>query len=315
MEGGRVVLNDLKPGIGMQLRVEGTFSGVIQEESIAPLQPREHRIQRVVLARKSKTLSGRVLDERGNPIPDALAKITYFESDIPERAYTMPVRVDKDGSFRFADLYSPSVYFGAQAEGFVQYVDPEFPLPEEDNYVEIRLSPGNTVKVTVEDDQGKRLPATVLAVLPNGGTVAMGQQVEQQEGVYLMHGLPNGPITLRAYIGAIPYEQTHDGREGECRFVVPVSGEVHVNVRLFEASQVNDRCLLTLTSNFEGGPRLRYAYLYDPVFHYVVPGSYTLEMRYFPKGFGDKSEFEEKALPVPIQVHKGEQVEVELLQL
>ncbi|MEW6071206.1 MAG: carboxypeptidase-like regulatory domain-containing protein [Planctomycetota bacterium] len=315
MEGARVVLNDLKPGIPMQLRVEGLYSGVIQEESIPPLQPREHRIQEVALAREPRTLSGRVLDESGNPLPQAWVKLTWFESDFPEREYTMPKRVDEDGCFRLTDLYGPTVYLSADADGFAKYVDPEFPLPQEDSYIEIRLSRGNTVTVTVEDDVGRRLPATVFAVLPNGATVSMGQQVEEQEGVYVMHGVPNGPITLRAYIAAIPHDQTHDGRVPECRFVVPVSGELHVRVRLFDESQVDERWLLTLTPNFEGGPPVRYAYLYDPVFPYVTPGSYTLVMRRFPRGFGDKSEFEEKSLPVPIQVHQGERVEVEVLQL
>ena len=73
--------------------------------------------------------------------------------------------------------------------------------------------------------------------------------------------------------------------------------------------------LLTLIPNFEGGPPTRYAYLYDPVFSYVIPGSYTLVMRRYPRGLADKSEVEEKSLPVPIQVHKGERVEVEVLQL
>jgi len=315
MEGGRVILNDLKPGIPMQLRVEGHYSGVIQEESIPPLQPREHRIQRVVLAMEAKTLSGRVLDEGGQPIPEAWVKITWIESDTPERGYTRAIPVDKDGSFRIAGIYSPTVYLSAEADGFAKYVDPVFPVPQEDCYVEIRLSPGNTVKVTVEDDQGKRLSATLFSVLPNGVDASMGQQVEGQEGTYLMHGLPSGPITLRAYIGAIPHEQTHDGRIPECRFVVPQSGEVHVNVRLFDESQVDELWLLTLIPNFEGGPPERYAYMYDPVFSYVVPGSYTLVMRRFPRGFGDKSEFEEKSLPVPIQVHKGERADVEVLQL
>jgi hypothetical protein len=267
------------------------------------------------LARKSKTLSGRVLGESGEPLPEAWVKITWIESDIPERGYTRALPVDKDGSFRITDIYGPTVYLSAQADGFARYVNPEFPVPQEDSYVEIRLTPGNTVKVTVEDDQGKRLPATVQAILPNDVVVSMGQQVEQQEGVYLMHGLPSGPITLRAYIGAIPHEQTHDGRVPECKFVVPVSGELHVNVRLFDESQVNHLWCLALMPNFEGGPPVRYAPLHDPVFSYVVPGTYTLVMRRFPRGFSDMSDFEEKSLPVPIQVHKGERVEVEVLQL
>jgi hypothetical protein len=315
MEGGRVVLNDLKPGIPMQLRVEGKYSGVIQEESIPSLQPREHRIQRVVLAMESKTLSGRVLDETGKPIPEAWVLTTWVESDAPERAYNHPKQVEKDGGFRYTDIYSPTVWLFARADGFVNYANPECPVPEKDSYVEIRLTPGNTVKVTVEDDQGKRLPATVQAILANDVVVSMGQQVEQQEGVYLMHGLPSGPITLRAYIGAIPHEQTHDGRVPECKFVVPVSGELHVNVRLFDESQVNHLWCLALMPNFEGGPPVRYAPLHDPVFSYVVPGTYTLVMRRFPRGFSDMSDFEEKSLPVPIQVHKGERVEVEVLHL
>jgi len=316
LEDGRVVLNDLVSGVPFQLRVEGPFAGVIQEESIAPLKPGEHRVREVVLVRPPSKLYGRVLDEAGNPLPQAVVSIV---SVLPDSPRSMSGRlmsgVDEEGRFELTHIYSPTVWFSAQADGYVKFTDEACEVSVEGTFLEVRLRPGKVVKVTIEDESGKRLPASyVLASLSNAVTVSGGSEVVGEEGVYLLRGLPDEEVTITAYIYGVVHTRSHDPSNPECLFTVPVLGGVQVTLLLFDESQIDADWLLCLVPTANTDLAIRYALLHNPDFLGVLPGSYYLVIRHFPKGVEHLDEFLEASSHVHIDVTAGTQAHAEVWQ-
>ena len=316
---GRVILNDIKPGVPLRLRVEGTFGTTIQEQEIAALGPGEHRRVKVRLERGPRTLRGCVLDEAGRPLPTAFVGVSYHPPDHPQNySRSMGRGVEEDGSFSVGNIYARTVNLHVRAEGCVPFADERFEIPEDDAPVEFRLSPAHVVTVHVEDESGERVPASfVKADLPTGATV-YGREVKGEVGAYILRGLPDEEVVVEAWVHAVSYRETCDPREETLLITVPILGRVEADVRLFKGSQLEGDCVLWLLPGSDEelkrrGEEVEPGFSKPVIVEGVLPGSYDAVLRRHSAGrWSPEDPFEDLSPRVPILVQPRVTTSVEL---
>jgi len=316
---GRVIFNDLVPGIPFHLRVDGGFGTTIQEQDIDPLRPGEHRKTEITLVAEPRTLRGRVLNEAGEPLPHATVAVGHRPPDYPPRdgvSSSIGFPAEDDGSFVFKNIYSPTVALIIDAYGYAPFRDEQYPVPLGMQQADIRLSKGREVTVIVEDEGGKPMLASVSVALSRDAT-ALGFGMAGRKGAYILRGLPDEVVTIEANVHDVVYTQTHDPLVPELRMTVPVLGDVEVLLHRFGDLELDEMCGVWILP--QGGSHLvrRYAEIpADPSgsMHIpgVLPGSYELVLQRWLGGFFPDARFEEMSARIRILVGPGETTKAEI---
>ncbi len=324
---GRVVLNDLVPGLPLRLRVDGPFGTAIQEQDIAPLRPEEHRTVEVDLPRGPRSLRIRVLDTAGNPLPQASVTVRWSPPDYPRSLRSLGGGVSEEGERVFSTIYAETVSLSVEAERHASIREDDLEIPDDDSFVEFRLAGAHMVTVTIEDEEGRPVAGKVRSWLPSG-ELSAGRETPGRTGVYLLRDLPDEEITISVRVHGVSYEKTHDPRIRQLRFVVPLLGGIEATIRRTSNVELDDDCHLWLLPRGDAS-LVRRPVLPDVAstenLHLsdVLPGEYEAVVRRFLRGefpddawFNelDASYFEELTPRVPLVVRAGETtwIEVEL---
>lgn len=232
---GAFVLADLPPGLPQNL--------LILAERFMPATVRGVRppVDRPLLVRLKPgfQVSGKVLDEQGQPVPGAEASLTsqqVLEGDPHRRPLGKPVFrqavTDASGRFLIRDAPQGPAMLGASAEGFVPVEPVEIELPFEDppKPVELRLRRGAVVWGRVSTMAGHPVAgARILAGDASGSSDA--------EGSYRVAGVAEGEQTVEVrHPSYRRLARTAEIEPGENRLDFEVPAGVSVEGRVVEPS-------------------------------------------------------------------------------
>lgn len=154
----------------------------------------------VVRLEPAARVSGRVLDEAGEPIPDAAISlfVVGLLADVEREvasgvADDRTVRSDERGEFVFSDLRPGRGRLSVHAEGYVETPARvlELVAGEAIDGIELRLQRGATVRGTVMDTRGRPVDGARVTVASAGGFT-------DAEGRYAFSGVPKGPAQAMA---------------------------------------------------------------------------------------------------------------------
>ncbi len=121
---GRVLLNDLRPGLPLSLRVEGLYGTPVHKQDIGPLSPEEWRVLDVELPRGPRTLHGRVVDEIGRPLLTARPSVSFAPADSPGGlTFGSSGGVDENGEFEVTRIFASHISLTISAPKDYPFLD------------------------------------------------------------------------------------------------------------------------------------------------------------------------------------------------
>ena len=192
----RVSFNSISGALMLALAIASTNAAISTASS---------QVKPTSSDRRASSLTGRVVDESGQPIPNAKVNINAVSRAF-DRYRT--VSSDEDGSFRFDDLKPGSYRIDVYAGGY--YLDgsnrgPTYYRPG--NSVSARMMKGGVLTGTVTNATGEpviSVMVTAVRVRDIEGRPARrrerfpGQRWTDDRGVYRLYGLPPGTYLIRA---------------------------------------------------------------------------------------------------------------------
>jgi len=244
-----IVLTDLVPGLALRYELESTFGTEIGEGSIAPLRPREHRTMDIVIDRAGHDLHCRVLDDAGVPLVGAAVSIHFPARNRPGIGSGIASGTDQNGNIVLKGIYTDTVDLSVRKEGFVPLRVSDLVVPRDDSLVTLRLERGLDVEVTVQLESGQPVQGSVNGHL-DSGAVATG--VELAPGRFLIRGLPDDVITIRAVTVEATVDVRHDSGIPTLSITLPDPGNVEATLRLRpDASVPPTGCALLLVPGLD----------------------------------------------------------------
>lgn len=152
-------------------------------------------------------LTGRVLDESGMPLFGAqvYAGGTQLPGDSGGRN-NGSTETDPDGRFFLALPFPPATWLTASKSGYVQErIDLSGTSP---SYVEIRLARADTgIFGIVVDESGKPARRFMITAYSMEDGYLVTQSFESDDGRFIMMGLKDYTLDLKAEVRAAPYQQ------------------------------------------------------------------------------------------------------------
>ena len=328
---GRLIVNDLEPGVSLFLSVAARSGQLLLERDIAPLAPKEWRIVDIDLGEGPREFHGKLVDEAGNPVRRASIMVSLFPTGEKRGgSRNMSTGVEEDGSFTISGLYTPTVSFSVHAQGYVTLSIKDYELPADERQVEFRLESGHDVLVHIADEEGRPVPARVRVRLLGETQPSYVRAAESELGAYLLRDLPEEEVTIHARVHGVSYSRPHDPRIPELQIEVPVLGALEATIRNAAESELDDNCHLWLFP--QGGSDLvrRYGIL-DPtgespvLLPDILLGTYEAVLRRWhrpeeiPSELSDTwfeeypdEQFEELTPRVPVMIEAGKTTRVEI---
>ncbi len=279
---GRVIANDLLPGLPMGLRILARSGSVLEERDILPLATGEWRILEVVLGEGSWEFRGRIVDEAGDPVHRANISRRFPPAGKTQLSSSMGV--EQDGSFTIRGLFDSTVSFTASAPGYSTLSVVDLPVPTNESPVLFRLERGHDVLVRVADKAGHPVRARIYAREPNGVLGSLGRGKELELGSYLLRDLPGTQLVIDARVHGVIRPIEHNGLVPELMIEVPVLAALEATIPDALGSELDDNCLLWLFPDGETDLVRRYRVLdlkgsAPTVLSDLLPGSYLAVLR------------------------------------
>jgi hypothetical protein len=253
INGRPIVVSGIMPGLPMRLQFFSRRDTFLGERQLAPLMPQEQRDVDIVLDLVPRSLHVRVVDEYRNPLAQSRVGISFRNKDLGSGKTGSHARsVTENGEFEFKEIFARQVDLSADCDGYVPFRDRQCVVPTDESTVEIRLTRGRDVLVTIEDEAGSPLRADVGAKLDNGAVViASGIK----KGQCMLKGLPDAPVIVTAVmgaaseVGAAQIRRRLGAHESELRIVLPAVGRVEGQVKLPLGINPGDRYIVWLNSD------------------------------------------------------------------
>lgn len=317
-----VVVSAIKPGLAMHLLLVSRYNNILGEYELAPLLPEEHRDVDITLDHAPRTLRVRVLDEAGAPLSKASVGMRYSSLDLSSPGGGgLSLSGSEEGEFEFQELFAETVELDVACDGYIPFHDSAFAVPADGAMNEIRLIKGRDVLVTIEDEAGRPLLASVVARLPNGG-FSVGQGIKT--GQCLLQGMPDTPVTVTALMksGGSAFQVHHKKELGahelELHFVFPVAGRVEGQVTLPDGLELEDRLVVWLISDNEEFGNLAYRIdtsadePVDFVFEEVVAERYVAKVQWLDtsRATGEVSEWQSEGIPIEVEPNRTTTIEL-----
>ncbi len=181
----------------------GTFTSVdFQFHNIA--FPAEKWPEVMIRLRPAQYVSGRVTDEAGRPVAEVSVEATM--RDERSTAYLSFDKTGLDGKFEIFDF--PLSYAGTNARGqltfralskLTQVVTDIYPIRDmERTNLHVTLRSGRAVRGVAAAD-GKPAADLVVEAIPDDIQAATRNTRTDADGKFVVHGLPDGEVTLRAH--------------------------------------------------------------------------------------------------------------------
>lgn len=193
-----------------------------------PVELPAARPVRIVLAQGCR-ITGRVVDERGRPVPDAELS---FREERGSSSSSHGLSADREGFFEFSDASAGPLVLEAVAPGF-RPTRKNLSIKEcglED--LEVVLQPGSWIVGRVVDGKGSGLPGARVSVLDSERAVGT-----DGEGRFRLEGMEPGPVTVTAqhseYQRAV---RDLEVRLGENRIDLVLEGGHEVRGRVTDAA-------------------------------------------------------------------------------
>ncbi len=258
---------------------------------------------------KTGNISGRVVNENGQPLPNASV---WVRPDTPDALPVTNTTTNRDGVFSYSGLELGAYTVNASVPGYISKPPQAGPaVQSKSDLVQLVLIKGGVITGTVTnskndpivaigihvemvvDEAGRRTPAYVY------------EGVTDDRGVYRVYGLPTGtyivaadgtanysPTGVNAFATDMPTYAPSSSRESADEISVRVGEETSVDIRyraetgstisgVVRATRTADAGYwVTLTSLKEGGPRWSTGFR-DPngefAFEGIPDGDYHLE--------------------------------------
>ncbi len=323
-EDGRVLLSGLRSGIPFDVDVREPMEGA------QPLAARKGVIldrgewRRLVLSVPGapRLLTGRVVDGQGNPLrawiqirakmkrnAGAWAGPASSNSGIP---------TDEQGRFRLEGIYADAVDLEGKCQGFLPKTVLGLPVPRDGKEIEIVLEkgPGRAVRLEIAGPGGQRIPAEGVGARRGPFHLAYGRR--EEDGRFLVEGLPSGRVELIATVGGREFSQLHDTAEPEATLQVPAFGSVRVRWSAPIPARTNS--FLELVPEDSPGEKLEHQFLEkgEPpgflLLPIVFPGRYRCRITLFSNDSGGDWVFPPEVwrASAPVTVRAGEEASVSL---
>jgi hypothetical protein len=197
--------------------------GLPHEGHELTLSPAEQREVTLTPRLPYRAVEGVVLDNEGRPVKAAVVEIAAPGAG-PLGRYPRE-RTDADGRFAFAGVSAAAVRLGVDAWGFAPWTSPELHLPGRGEDLEVRLTSGRSLRVTVVDEDGAPLKAQVLVDLgPYLGMPSFGHErvgAELASGTYEVEHLPEAPLDVAVQTRGSARTVPAGPRDAEIRVVFP----------------------------------------------------------------------------------------------
>ncbi len=159
---------------------------------------------------ESGVISGRVLDEHGNPVSHfVIDVIVASPGDMPASPPVFSRRFDSlDGAFRVTELPSWDVVVRAAAEGYAPTYSTDISVPVgATRSLDLTLSRGCSLTGKVEDAAGAPAARVFVDAEAQLGVGAVGelsvqtanQTQTEDDGSFRLQNVPKGAVTVRAY--------------------------------------------------------------------------------------------------------------------
>ena len=275
---GRLAMGGMRPGIAFTLRVFSAGGRRLFESEQEPLGLEERRECPIRIADALHTFRGTVLDELDRPLPGAAVhlstggKAAGYDGDNGGTSR----RTDAGGRFAIPWIAAEQGLLTITRAGYLPLVLAEHSLADVDGEVTFRLTRGYTVAVRVLDEDGLELSAGRVRASAAGHDGWEGRAVGVAR--YELAGLPDVPVDVSLRLAGKDYVETHDPREPELTFVVPVHGSVGVAWDGANESAWQGWIMVELVPRDEELARLTYDAFGvargEYVFPLVLPGEY-----------------------------------------
>jgi RNA polymerase sigma-70 factor (ECF subfamily) len=309
-EDGRLVLEDLRPGLPVKLRLVGGFQDVLLETDVEPLGRSEHRRVSLRHPEPKCVVAGRTLADDGTPLPRVRVTLRRGEKDTDSRGS------DGEGRFTFS-LQQPGVLdLTATKPGWV--AEPRAVVADgaSDASVEVRLQRSRPVAIDVLDPHGNRVPTARLEVRPPAGYLAQFPR-EDRAGRFHFDDLPPVPSRLRILLAGDVLERPIDPLVPEISIEVPAYGRIEFrwDPASVPASEANVYPVIVLRSLDSKRAPLTYANLAmaPGEFPVVWAGDYTLGLETYSNPTAtSKERWIPLRPPVPVHVEVDRTMTVSL---
>lgn len=192
---------------------------------------------------RGATVTGRILDDAGRPVADALVSTNennftsdefsrMFGSMFPTNVTPQKARTAGDGSFTISAI-RPDVYqVNVTTPGFVKYVKRDIKLREGDTFPlgDVRLSRGGSVKGTLYDAGGAPLPGgQVYLRMQTPGSLPQHYQVKSGvDGFYTINNVVPGTYMISATSSSLegdnPFRDIANRKATETKIAVSEGG-------------------------------------------------------------------------------------------
>src|SRR5262245_44966422 len=196
---------------------------------------------RIVLDRPGTSVRGRVSDESGRPVGEALVWVgpagrarMFLDPDEGRRPPPATTRTDARGEFRLEHVPAGAQPFSVQAAGFAPWRS-EIEVVEGENVQDVRLAPGASVHGRVLDPSGAALAGVVIEGPRAESNPFRAQTRTDARGEFTLDGLGPGRAVLVASddgLGRAEAElELAAGRVAEWNAVLDPRARIHGTLR------------------------------------------------------------------------------------
>lgn len=225
---GTFRLAGIEPGENM-LAVTSTGRQSLVRPGIR-LDPGEEEALGTLTLREGEEVYGKVVDDRGKPIPGAEVLLAQTSSTVPVDFAGPPIRAGDDGTFMLTGFKSGKVTAATRRDPGDAWTVFDPKQTSED--LVLTLPAVCTLTVHVRDEKGEPIPSARLQVLPNtdGSEPTLGLALfgmirplelrgrlgkDDETGAIVVRGLPRGSYIVRADAPGMATEDTGVKLDGD----------------------------------------------------------------------------------------------------
>ena len=195
-EGGRFRVEGVAPG---RLVATVTANGFLRfEERGLEVAPGEDLDGLRFELERGHTVTGRVYDDSGRPLPEARVELVR-QSDARLLVPRSSATADADGVYELTGVPAGEHSLASQHEGFVRQVR-DLTVVEGENRLDFRLRPGLAVSGRVVDETGAPVDGAEVALVGHGSMPGLGRGTETSDeaGAFRIEGVEPGSYRLMA---------------------------------------------------------------------------------------------------------------------